>query len=731
MLSSIKSKIWSSFRSRRFFSNSVGRHLWLKQKSIEFYDHIKLDNPESSRLLLKLFTDPDSYQLISQNSSTEEYLKKMLEHAKEKDRIKEVCLFLTQKFDSDFLTFNGIQGRFTQQFRFYWNYRILQEYAEAWSSESKLKFITGPKYFGKSFNFALFRNILCSNIKENRIIYIHNPEGLYETDNPFNWILDDLQFTFAHELKVDDREVYEAFDQCYRNLGEDKEVQFKSLKNLLSLSRKDGKKQVLMRDQQNVTSRYKIITTRGDDTPPRLARYVIADEIIRTILPQECYRVLSLASMTDEGFEKQSQNVSTYFAYQSLPENMSKIFIKDLFPNRIFNSEEVDTILEATRGIPGEITKFVNAKGENVFEKVSNYIEKRSAEIQSDFRAFLGKLSRVEESRSEAVMKMLSIYCDSNIALDVVPLDRRYDMRYIRIEGLRVKSLFPAVNRALKELYFSQDLTVKLMQKYYEDGNFKAVGILYDKFMKDLFSNATNTRKNIEMNIQDTKATADSKKFVLKSIKKEPLYSIDEIKLKELKQDTVYIPESEYFPDIDLIIYLLKENALLIIQFKYTQDLYKKWRYCEVPAKKKNPEKSDESTELNAPHEELSSTIESTELIHEEKRKTRLIDKSKLIEKFKSQVPNINIMFVLGFVKSNNDERFINKMLEDLKTTDIYLWHTAETEDLRSLNFERTKERRTKVKEETKRSPKNAQKATNKNPKKVNEKKRPTKGQDN
>ena len=304
-------------------------------------------------------------------------------------------------------------------------------------------------------------------------------------------------------------------------------------------------------------------------------------------------------------------------------------------------------------------------------------------------------------------------------------------MRYIRIQGGRVKSLFPAVNRALKELYFSQDLTVKLMQKYYEDRNFKAVGTLYDQFMKDLFSNAANTRKNIEMNIQDIKATADSQKFVLKSIKKEPLYSIDEIKLKELKQDTVYIPDLEYFPDIDLIIYLFEKNVLLIIQFKYTLDLYKNWRYCEVPTKKKNSEKSDESTELKAPHEELSSTIESTELIHEEKRKTRLIDKSKLIEKFKSQVTNINIMFVLGFVKSNNDERFINKMLEDVKATDIYLWHTTETEDLRSLNFEREKERHTKIKGETKKSPKNTKKATNKNPKKVNEKKMPTKGQDN
>ena len=681
MLLSFKSKTLSSFPSRRFLSNFIGKRLWLKQKNIEFYDHIKLDNPESSRLLLKLFTDPDSHQLISQDSSKEEYLAKMLEGAAEKDRIREVCLFLTKQFDSNFLTFNRIQRRFTQQFGFYWNYRILQEYAEAWTSEPELNFIVGPKYFGKSFNFALFRNILCSNIKENRIIYLHNPEDLYETTNPFKWILDDLQFTFAHELKTNNSAVYEAFDRCYGNLKEDKDVQFDGLGELLSLSRKDGTKQVLMRDQQNVTSKYKIIATRGDDFPERLASYEIANKIIRIILPQECSRVLTLASMTDEGFEKQSQNVKTYFAYQNLGEDMAKIFIRDLLPNRTFNTQEVDTILEATQCIPGEITRFVNAKGENAFEKVSNYIEQRSTEIQSDFKVFLEKIKlrdRALHADAEAAMKTLSIYVDTDLPLDREPDNSDYDMRYIRIQGGRVKSLFPAVNRALKELYFSQDLTVKLMQKYYEDRNFKAVGTLYDQFMKDLFSNAANTRKNIEMNIQDIKATADSQKFVLKSIKKEPLYSIDEIKLKELKQDTVYIPDSEYFPDIDLIIYLFEKNVLLILQFKYTLDLYKNWRYCEVPTKKKNSEKSDESTELKAPHEELSSTIESTELIHKEKRKTRLIDKSKLIEKFKSQVTNINIMFVLGFVKSNNDERFINKMLEDVKATDIYLWHTTE-----------------------------------------------------
>ena len=199
------------------------------------------------------------------------------------------------------------------------------------------------------------------------------------------WILDDLQFTFAHELKTKDPDVYEAFDRCYNNLKEDDEVQFDGLKELLSLSRKDGKKQILMRDQQNVRSKYLIESVSYRHIPQKIQAYFRKEKLMQEVLPHECYRVLSLASMTDEGFEKQSQNVKTYFAYQNLGEDMVKIFIQDLLPNRTFNSEELDTILEATQGIPGEITKFVNAKGKDVLEKVSNYIEIRCTDIKSDF----------------------------------------------------------------------------------------------------------------------------------------------------------------------------------------------------------------------------------------------------------------------------------------------------------------------------------------------------------
>jgi hypothetical protein len=642
---------------------------------------------------LKLFAHPDSYKLIGQNSDEKRiYVDSILEDADERERIEEICRFLTGKIDTKFLTSNSRQSRFSPRFRFYWNYHILKTYAYALESETTRNFITGPKNLGKSFNFALFRNILLSNVTEDRVIYVHNPDDLFNTEIPFKWILDDLQFTFAYELKIQDPEVCRAFQQCYNVLKDAEDVQIESLKGLLSLNQKRGKRQIFLVDQQNVLSRYNLISIHRGDTAYRLEAYQRAEKLIRTIIPQGSQKVITVASMTDEGYERQNQEVQSYILHSTMPDEMSRMLIMDAFQDRALVPEQIDTILELTRGTPGEISRIIKAQGNNVSEKILDYMSQRSTEIRSDMISFIDKNSDRSEFHyklARSTMREFSVYVDTGIPLSEIPSDRSYDMRYLRVEGLKVKSLFPAVRRALREAFSAQDIYIRLMNEQYQLGNKSMVGSLYDKFMKDAFARTEQAR--IEMKVQGRKPNDVRQKFTFAALVKQDLVSIDQINLKDIKRDTVFLPISNYFKDIDLVIYLPKEKTLLIMQFKYREGLYTSWLpFCkgEQSATGKQISETKTLVELNHSHEDTSlvRSESAQKQMSSEMKNEKLSAKDKLIQKFKGQVADVEIMFILGFIKPEYDRDTRQAILQGLEP-DVYFWHTKEIDELNYLEF--------------------------------------------
>jgi len=654
---------------------------------------MRLDKPESSKLLLHLFAHPESYKLIGQsNTEKKAFLDSMLEYAEERKRIEEICLFLTGTFDSKFLTCNLRQNRFSQKFNFFWNYHILQTYVHALESETNRIFLTGPKNLGKSFNFALFRNILLSNVTEDRVIYIHNPDHMFSAEIPFKLLVDDLQFTFAPELKTQDPEVCKAFQQCYDVLYAAENIQIKSLKELLSLNQRRGKRQTLLVDQQNVLSRYNLITVHKGDSPDRLAAYQTAEKMIRTIIPQGCQKVMTVASMTDEGYERQNQEVQTYIIHSTLPEEMSRMFVMDSFKGRTIEPEQTNTILELTQGTPGEISRIINAEGKNVSEKISNYMDQRSKEIQKDMSSFIDKyLDRNEflYRLARSTMREFSVYVDTGIQLSEIPSERSYDMRYLRVEELKVISLFPAVRRALRESFSAQDVYVRLMNEQHQLGNKSMVGSLYDKFMKDAFTRTGQIK--IEMEVQGGEISDVRRKFKFDNLAKRDLVSMDQINLKGIKRNTVFVPISNYFKDIDLVIYLPKDKILLVMQFKYREGLYSSWiPFCKGEQAATRKLNSETKTEVELNHIQEETGLVRSKSAQEEMNSTtkdyKPCAKDELIEKFKRQIADVKIMFILGFIQPEYNEETRKKILQELGP-DVYLWHTKQIEELKFLKF--------------------------------------------
>lgn len=670
MFSRIRSKAFSSFTPHYLFSSSFGKHSWVRKESIEFSDRILLKNSESTKKLFDIFLHPESHKLKSEDINEREiYLNSMLANCDDKERIKEVCSFLTGTFSKKFLTFHSAQLRFPDHFSFYWNHHLLQSFKDAVygnkDRSEETSYILGPKNLGKSFNFALFRNFLCSDPR-NRVIYIHNPEKLIDNANPFRWLLDDLQFTYAQEIKNQDPKTMEAFYTCYDSIEESLSTQIKNISKLIS-NINHGAIPILLIDQYNVFS--KVYDRTSKDLKMARKREVVDATVwvLETVLPSYSHRTVCVASMTDEGPTKQSQEVKYFIVNDSFSDDISKIFVKDIFREENPDNEEIRIILDTTRGSAGEIQAIKDVKRERVSEKVLHYVESRHEEITADLNTFLGKIKLTSPNLSQdavQLMEKLSIYIDTDIQLDQVPSPLLYDTRYIRIKDFTVIPSFPAVTRAMKAMFSARDETIRLMIKMYKRGNFGTFGDLYHTVMTDAFVMASTTP--IEMNIKGGEDSTICRKFEFVSLKKQDFTSMKEINLEKVEYTTVFVPIVRNFKDIDLVIYLPKDKTLFIFQFKYRDGLYTEWKQlC----------RGEQGSNKNS----------------KESRKTELV------KRFSTQVPGIKVMFVLGFIRAEFTPETLEAKIKNELGSDIYFWHTTEIQDLKRMEEDIRKESSTKT----------------------------------
>ncbi len=662
MLSSLlRKRVWSKRILSSSFSTSSERPLWLKDECLQLHKNLHLKNPESSQKLLDIFLDPTSFKLLHEDQDeVSKFLNTKIGDAEESKGIEDVCKFLTSPFDSKLLTTNTIQTRFGEgKFRFFWNIHILQAYTDAINMNKKIHYLTGPRNFGKSFNLALFRNILFTNVSENRVIYVHNPRDLFADKYPFQWILSDLQFTFAHELQMGDQEVIEAFNACYDCIGGDNKVQEQNLEKLLSINPKRGKKQILLIDQQNILSKNTTLNSQNLIHDADREKNISARVIVTQILPRGCHRILQIASMTDEGYEKSDQEVITTFLYDALPEEMTRQYIQISSENS-FKPDEIDTIIENSKRVPGEVTSIMEAKGATINEKVQNYFNKRIGEIQKDFNAFEFKKKEKTEwigQDAKRTMAMLSAYVDTKFRPPVPVNEQYYDMRYIKMENGLVKSLFPAVRKALISHYSPRDELLRLMEQMYSLEQLASFGSIYDTFIVDIMRRVDHLnpiRMSLQGGEKDGKDENDVREFEFNSPLKEiSLESIDKIDLTQLTSDTLIIPISKYFEGVDLMIYLPNKNILLVIQLKYKNSLFHLWkRFCRGEGASQAP-------------------------------------KEKLTIHFQKQVSGISVKFVLGFLISEKEQTDISAKIAKSLGSDIYCWHTNEIPGLGLLRLVR------------------------------------------
>ena len=704
-----KNKALQNLKFRSSYCTYTAKPWWFNKTCTEFNENMELSNPKSSETLMKIFLDANSYQLLSEDpDKAARYLTTIIGEAKvEKDKIKSICNFLTREFDPKFLTSNDIQLRFGEdKFRFFWNSYILKAYNDAVESSNKKHLLAGPKNIGKSFNFALFRNILSSNVTENRVIYLHNPDDLFVTNNPFQWILDELQFTFAHDLRTGDKQVFQALDKCYGCLEATYKVQQRNLSNLLSLNLRRGKKQYLLVDQQNVLSRYGFIMSQGQSAPLVLETYNIATFLIDHALPRSCKRVIRVASMTDEGSSKQGQEVNTVELYKVLPEEMAKIFVKSSSQDIAPGSDDINSVLDTSGRIPGEIAKILKSKGDKVSQKLQNYVAERVVEIQRDIQNFLSK--KKEQNKSEEAtnaMNVISACIDTGYRPKTTPLPSDYDRRYIYVEGERAKSLFPLVKKALRSLFPARDQQLTFLNEMFEGNEMDVVGTLFENFMVQAFLDADKTNP-VHMTLKGGLKNKDNlRSFIFNTtLNKKPIKKIDEINLNGFSQDTIFVPEAKTFKDIDLIIYLKNEKVLLIIQFKYKDDLYSGWRDffkkkkavdSEVPltsntsaeeSKTEQPLQSNkEATDSKVPQASNTSTEES------EIGQLMLSCKDVLTEKFQTQIEDIKVKFIFGFLVYATSPDTLGIRIAKSLGDDVYYWDTTEIPDLRQLDLKTSK----------------------------------------
>ena len=210
------------------------------------------------------------------------------------------------------------------------------------------------------------------------------------------------------------------------------------------------KKKVLIVDQWNVMARRTEIATKTET----LKDIAQINQIIK-ILSSGCNKYMRIASLNDEGPEKQDQDVITIPLYDRLSGPVCRELISSIF-KEIHPEEDDYTLIR-------EIVNVSQRPGKSIQEKITNYRQARPWEIGKHLQAFYRKRIASLSYSPKEVKLVEGLRSKITAAIDLkIPVDGAggvdpfyFDQRYLyATESDLIKSVFPAVTQAYRLLYY-------------------------------------------------------------------------------------------------------------------------------------------------------------------------------------------------------------------------------------------------------------------------------------
>ena len=592
--------------------NAQGDDLkWLNRSVFNLSDRLQLP-PMSSKMLLNLFTSKDGIARLRpclDPSKREEAQKSIIDLMEEhqnttnygKKQLLQVLDHLQGEFSLDEISPNKVQARFfSERIKFFPNYGILQKFHSAYSDPVLHNFyFIGPRNLGKSFNLALFRFLLLTDPQTNRVMYINNLDAWFRDPKPIKHILNDLQFTFADHLQDGD---HQKFDLCY--LYEIERLPFNkrllALENLLShhMAKAGSEKRILIIDQWNLMSR--MIETAK--TRRGIEKILTQRVEIINILSSAANKYMRIASLTDEDYEKETQEWQVISMYDRLDEPVCQEFIADTFKGTTLSKEDFSIIEETSGKIPGEIVSIMRQPGDRIDDKIKSYNEIRPDEISRDLELFYQKREKSLSGQSGLAL-LLDFRKQIAAAIDVdvcIPNAKShsyfyYDRRYIYVnEKSLIKSVFPAVRQAYRR-YHDRSENIKILTSLYEMKRMSEFGQYIERMILTELprTKATYSIKLLEKE-ESMKSLPTEISFKMQIASPIPQgfkdYTSFELPIPSPEMSMVLLtPYKSTYRGMDFLLIIPSEALVLAVQIKYSSRLFTEWKSFIKPEKTFSP----------------------------------------------------------------------------------------------------------------------------------------------